>query len=591
MEGARRHVRFLTVALVLCFLAIEVRLFHLQVLDHPGIRARADGLYNKLDDTLAARGRILTRGGYPIAESIPAVDVYSDHRWTMAPEDSEQTTEERRDEIASILAGRFPNVSYSEVRSRLDLPGYRRLFREPLVDADAIVALWRIKAETKALDGIDFSSTWVRRYAEGSCAGNLVGYVNAEAVGCAGLELSLHAELTGTGGYQVFRRDAAQRRIFDLDARAAAATPGHDVRLTLDVVMQHYAEMALDQVVLDYRPEWATLIALDPRTGEILALANRPGYDPGNYAAAPIENHQVPAVSFQYTPGSTFKPFIMACAVERSAVRFEEEIDCSEFVYGNRAIGEAHEFGMLTPADILVKSSNRGMAKIALRLVPSEDAPREAQVAGFRRLRQVITDLGFTQATRLGFPLEVGGFLAPPETWKHQFTLASVAFGHEISVTPVQLAAAFGAFANGGVYLEPYLIQGVSARDGSARPWGPAERISRRVFSRRTADVIRDILVRAVDEGTGNRAQIDGYSVAGKTSTAQWEKDRSKYTASFVGFAPANDPRLLVAVVVDQPRGKSHFGGTVAAPAAQEVLARGLEYLRVPMDRMVKSAR
>lgn len=591
MDVARRYMRFLTVALVLCFLAIELRLFHLQVLDHPGIRARADGLYSKLDDTLASRGRILTRSGFPLAESIPAVDVYADHRWTGYSADDEQTPKERRDEIAAILSSQFPNVPYAEIRERLDLPGYRRLFRQPLVEADAIIELWRIKADTKTLNGIDFTSNWVRRYSEGSAAGNVIGYVNAESDGCAGLELALHAELTGTGGYQVFRRDAAQRRIFDLDAKAAQPTPGHDVRLTIDVVLQHFAENALDQVVKDYRPEWATLIAMDPRTGEILAMANRPGYDPGDYSAFPVENHQVPAVSFQYTPGSAFKPFVMACAVERSAIRFEEQIDCSEFVYKNRSVGEAHEFGLLTPAEILIKSSNRGMAKIAMRLVPGEDAPREAQIAGFRRLRQTFTDLGFTQPTRLGFPLEVPGYLAQPEAWKHQFTLASVAFGHEIAVTPVQLAAAFSSLANGGVYLEPYLIQGVAERDGTPREWGPEERISRRVYSRRTADIIRDMLVRVVDEGTGHRAAIDGYSVAGKTSTAQWEKDHSKYTASFVGFAPASDPRLLVAVVVDQPHGKSHYGGTVAAPAAQDVLSRGLEYLRVPMDRMLKSAR
>lgn len=589
MDRARRHMRFFTVLIALCFVAIEVRLYKLQVVDHPVIRGRAEGMYRKLEETLAARGRILTRSGYPIAESIPAVEVYADHRWTKGPLGKDPDA--ARDRIADALAPHFDGVRRDEIRARLDEPGYRRVFREPVRDAESIIDLCRLKAESDDLDGVDFQSTWVRRYPEGRLAANIVGYVNGEARGCGGLELAFDSALAGTGGFRVVARDAAQRRIYLPEAEAVAPTPGHDVRLTLDVVLQYYAEQALDRVVAEYRPEWATCVAMDPRTGEILAIANRPDFDPNDYGASPVEHHQVPAVSFQYTPGSSFKPFIMACAVERAAIRFDEKIDCSEFSYRGRVIGEAHEFGLLTPEEILVNSSNRGMAKIALRLVPGEDAPRESQVGGFRRIRQTLTDLGFGRSTRLGFPLEVAGSLAPASKWKHQYTLASIAFGHEIAVTPVQLAAAFCVFANGGVYLEPYLVDAVVARDADPGAADRPERISRRVFSRRAADIVRDMLVKVVDEGTGEKCAVDGYSVAGKTSTAQWERDKSKYTASFVGFAPASDPRLLVAVVVDQPHGRSHYGGTVAAPAVQHVLEQGLRYLRVPQDRVMTSTR
>lgn len=578
MRRSRRFLQLVGAALAIWFVAIEVRLFHLQVVDSPGILARAEGMYKSTEDLLARRGRILTRNGCVLAESLEAVDVYADHR----------RTEGRRDAIAAELSTWFEGEQASEIRERLEMPGYRRILRRPLDRADAIIALSEARRAGK-LRGVDLERTFVRHYPEGSLAGNVVGFVNGEGRGCAGIEGALDDWLAGTAGFRTFARDAAQRRVATPEDEHVAPTDGCSVRLTLDAVVQYYAEQALDLVERDHRPVWSCCVVLDPRTGEILALANRPHYDPNEYGRAPLLSHQIPAVGFQYTPGSSFKPFILACALERGVVRLDEGIDCSEFSYRGRSVGEAHDFGVLTVAEILIKSSNRGMARIAHRLVPPETAPRKAQEAGFQALRDKLLELGFGVPTDLSLPSEARGYVPPVDKWSHKYTLTSISFGHEISVSAVQLAAAFSVFANGGVYIAPRLIDSIVRPDGS-EAMRPVARI-RRVFDRTTADRVRELLVRVVDEGTGKRAAIDGYSVAGKTSTAQWESDRSRYTASFVGFAPAGDPRLLALVVADRPRGKSHYGGTVAAPAVAYVLEKSLSYQRVPKDRPEMSSR
>lgn len=579
MDCARRRLLFILGTIVVCFIAIEIRLFHLQIVDHPTIREAADSIYRTGETVLGSRGKIVTRNGYALAESISALDIYADSRWTVG----------HRDEIAAALDPYLDDQDVrAGLRTRLDEEGYRRLLVHPLFDGERILEIRRLKRDGK-LRGLDLERTWLRSHPEGSLAANLVGYVNAEGKGQAGIELAFDSLLSGSSGRQEQRRDAAQRRLFKLDAEPSAARMGHDVRLTIDLVLQYFAEEAMEQVVAEYRPEWCSTVVMDPKTGEILAMASRPSFDPNRYGEFPIDAYRNPAVSFQYTPGSAFKPFIMAEALKQQGVRLDEHIDCSSFQYGRRVIRDSHHNDVLTPAEVIIKSSNIGMAKIALRLVPDPTHPREAQLAGFRRIRETLTELGFGRATHLGLVAEAEGNLRPASQWTHTYTLPSIAFGHEITVSPVQMAAAFCAFANGGMYLEPYLIEAVIDADGRSQARPP--RAIRRVIDPVHADTIRDMLIRVVDEGTGEEASIDGYSVAGKTSTAQWEKDSSKYTSSFVGFAPASDPRLLVLVVVDQPKGALHSGGKVAAPAARNILEKGLAYLRIPHDRKALSSR
>ncbi len=572
MKNSRRRLLFFAAALTLCFIALELRLFHLQVIQNPGVEEAAAGMHRQAETELAGRGRILVGKDYVVAESISAVEIYANSSWT----------EQHRDQITRELEETL-GVSGDEVRALLERGGYRKILRQPLHDAKKVGELWRKKREKK-LPGLELERTWVRSYPEGRLAANVVGYADGAGRGHAGVELACDDVLRGTPGRQVIERDAALRPMFDADCRFEPPAPGCDVYLTLDMVLQYYAEEALDQIMEEHRPEWATAIVLDPRSGDVLALAVRPTFDPAHYGNYDLSAHVNRAVSFHYTPGSAFKPFIMAAAVEQNQVRFTEIVDCTTLQIGRRTVRDSHQNGLLTPRDIIVKSSNIGMAKLALRLAPDEADSRARQLEGFRSLHATLTNLGFGSRTGVGLPAETSGMLASPANWSRAYTLVSLAFGHEIAVSPLQLAAAYTVFTSGGTYRPPRLVARVVAPDGTVLPQEqPAER---RVFSVAAAEAVRDMLIGVVDEGTGKSAAIEGLSVAGKTSTAQWEEDPTKYTSSFVGFAPAREPRLLVAIVVDQPRGALYSGGMVAAPAARDILERGLAYLRVEPDRM-----
>ncbi|MBI4881511.1 MAG: penicillin-binding protein 2 [Planctomycetes bacterium] len=571
MRESRRRLLFFAAALTLCFIALELRLFHLQVIQSPGVEEAVAGMHRQAETELAGRGRIMVGDEYVLAESISAVEIYANSSWT------EQHREQITRELEETLG-----VSGGEVRALLERGGYRKILRQPLRDALKVDALWRKKREKK-LPGLELERTWVRSYPEGRLAANVVGYADGAGHGHAGVELFCDDVLKGTAGRQVLERDAALRPMFDVDCRFEPPAPGCDVYLTLDMVLQYYAEEALDQLMEEHRPEWATAIVLDPRTGDVLALAVRPTFDPAHYGNYDLSAHVNRAVSFHYTPGSTFKPFMMAAAIERNLVQFSEIIDCTTFQLGRRSVRDSHQNGLLTPREVMIKSSNIGMAKLALRLAPDEAVSPERQLDGFRGVHTTLTNLGFGCRTGVGLPAETSGMLASPANWSRAYTLVSLGFGHEIAVSPLQLASAYTVFTNDGMYRPPRIVARIVAPDGTVQVQErPA---ARRVFSEATAEAVREMLIGVVDEGTGKSAAIQCRSVAGKTSTAQWEEDPSKYTSSFVGFAPAHEPRLLVAIVVDQPRGALHSGGMVAAPAARDILERGLAYLRVELDR------
>lgn len=567
----RGVLRYAGGLLTLAFAALWLRLFHFQVLEHPRAVRRLEAMATTVERDVARRGRILSRGGYVLAESLPALDVYADSRWTAG----------RREEILERLDAIVPGHR-DDLRARLERPGYVRLFKRPVADEEAVAALDRL-ARAGLLPGVALEPTAVRRYPEGRLAAHVLGFLGADGRGQAGVERALDAYLRGRGfSRRSFLRDARSRRLFDASSPPVEAEAGGDVRLTLDVAIQYFAEEALDRIMEQHDPDWATIVVLDPREGDVLAMASRPGFDPNRYGSYPVAHFVNRAVSAQYTPGSTFKPFFMALVLESGAARLEETLDCSSFIYRGRRVRDAHPNGRLTVPGVVVHSSNIGMSQLALRLVPGDDYPEEVRRAAYRRIRDRLVALGFGRTTGIGLPAEEDGLLRPVGEWSTKYTLISLSFGHEIAVTPIQLAAAFAVFATGGIYRAPRLVTAVERPDGTVAATPP--RPPRRVFEPDTALAVRSMLERVVAEGTGRRAAVRGHRVAGKTSTAQWENDPSHYTASFAGFAPARDPRLLVLVVVDRPRGRFHTGGRVAAPAAGEVLGRALAYLRVPAE-------
>ena len=567
MESRRRLI-FLIGALTACFLALEVRLFHLQVIAHPAVEKRVEKSHKKVETEVAARGRILTRHGYVLAESIPAVDVYANSHWT----------EKRRDEIAVTLSDVL-GTPRSEIDSRLDRPGYTRVLRRPLADGERLLDLKGHK-RMRDLPGIELEETTVRRYPERSLAANVIGFIDHEGHGQTGIERRFDEILQGSAGRSVVGRDALARPLFDTDCSLEEPVDGADVRLTIDVVLQYFAEEAIERILEQHAPSWASIVVVDPITSEVLASTTRPSFDPNHYGAYPLDHHPDRNVTWQYTPGSTFKPFMMAQVLDSAAARLDEEIDCSSFRVRSRRVRDSHPNGILSVPDVIVESSNIGISKLAMRLVPGEMHAPAVRTTAFRRIRDMYSSLGFGRTTGIELPAEASGVLRNVKSWTPHYTLVSMAFGHEVSVTPLQLAAAFSVFANGGVYRAPRIVDAVIGADGIERPAKRGR--ARQVFEPETAIDVRDMLVDVVERGTGKRSKSDRYLIAGKTSTAEWDTDRRKKTSSFAGFAPAHDPRLLVVVVVDRPTKNGHSGGRVAAPAAKEILERGLTYLRVP---------
>ncbi len=430
------------------------------------------------------------------------------------------------------------------------------------------------------LPGVEFRDEYRRFYPHDSAgAPQIVGIRGLDNVGLGGLESAYDEELAGTAGERWTLRDARQQRIPSLGERETPARPGHDVVTTIDTTLQLLAEQQLDEVVRQWSPKAATCIVMDPRTGEVLALACRPTFNPniaGNYPADAQRNR---AITDPSEPGSTFKGIVFAGALQERLVSVTEPIDCEGGSYTlpwGRTVHDHHSYGLLTVMEILTKSSNIGMAKIGMRL-------------GATRLHRYVTAFGFGSPTGLGLPGESGGILRPLMGWTPDST-PSIAFGHEVSVTPMQLATAYCAVANGGWLLKPQIVLRVTDEKGNVVESSETT-VVRRVISEKTAFATQGVLAQVVDKGTGSKSKVKGYSVAGKTGTAQkllpdGRYSHEKYVSSFLAFAPAHEARVLVLVSVDEPRGEGIlYGGTVAAPHVGQLIAKAMKHLEVEPDR------
>jgi len=322
-----------------------------------------------------------------------------------------------------------------------------------------------------------------------------------------------------------------------------------------------------------YSPLSVTGIVMDPNTGAILALAERPGFDPNDFLSSLKETWRVRAITDPFEPGSMFKPFVFTAGLEAGGVKLDDTVFCENGLYmvGRRALHDHHSYGELSARDVVVKSSNIGMAKIAQGIGP-------VVVYSYLRL------FGFGRRSGVELSAEAPGVLMPLEKWSH-YTLTSVPMGHEVSVTALQMATAFSAFANGGYLVKPRILRGVVAPDGKVVKKCTSPEMKGRIMSAATAQVmLTDVLHNVVKRGTGRLADMDEYDIAGKTGTAQKLVDgvysHSKYVSSFICAGPIQDPRAVVLIVVDEPtRGALRFGGTVAAPYAAEVLKATLDYM------------
>jgi cell division protein FtsI (penicillin-binding protein 3) len=418
------------------------------------------------------------------------------------------------------------------------------------------------EVEQLGIEGIDTVVEPKRTYPQGYLASQVLGAVGAENSGLAGLEYSQEETLGGDDGHRRLVKDALGEPVSLIETDRAEE--GDDIRLTLDAAIQERVEAILGEVGQAYQPAGATAVVMDPRTGAILALANWPRVDANNPAGAPDYARQDRAIQFNYEPGSTFKAFTVAGALEEGLIEPDTVLDVPfEIKVADRTIGEAHEDGngTMTVSDILARSSNVGTVMVGSKL-------------GASRFDRWVRRFGFSKPTGVDLPGEQRGIVLDVDDYSGS-SLGNMSIGQGLSVTPIQMAAGFTAIANGGVKRRPYIVA------GDRHP-------GRRVLSAKTAAEVSDMLKGVLAAGgTAPEASVEGYTLAGKTGTAEKPENgtysKTDFVASFIGFAPARNPRLLVSVMVDEPRGDI-YGGTVAAPAFERIMEFALPYLKIPPE-------
>ena len=543
------RIRFLVLAFGAVFVVALARAAYVQVVEGGRYEQLASRQHRETIEIPAGRGTIYDRTGEPLAIGEQATTVYADPRNVVAPMK------------AAVKAGEALELDPDELYPVLRDRSKRFVFIERKADPVKAKALQQM-----GVAGFGFYPEERRSYPQGRVASHVLGFAGTDNRGLDGLESSLDKTLAGRPGYEIVVRDPAGRAIDVVTSRRERA--GRNVVLTLDHQLQASAEQILSNAVARWRARGATAIVIDPRTGAILAMANAPTFDANDFSTAPAEARRNRAVTDLYEPGSTFKIVTIAAALEDNVVSPETTFRLAPTIHvADRVIREAHTRGMetMTVRQILSESSNVGTITIAEKL-------------GGPQLASWIDRFGFGKRTGVDFPGESPGMVLPYADWSGS-TIGTVPIGQGIAVTPLQMVSAYAAIGNGGVVPPAHLIAkigGKKVRHGKGR----------RIVSRHTADRMTAMFRDVVVEGTGTEAAIPGYTVAGKTGTAnKAENGRyvSKYVASFVGLVPARKPRLAILVMVDEPRGQI-FGGVVAAPIFRDIARFALQYLEVPPD-------
>ncbi len=544
------RARFVAALILFAFGILAARSVYLQVVRNDFLQQKGESRYSRVIDLSATRGRIVDRNGDVLAVSTPVKSVWA------IPEDARLAPAQAR-ELAALL-----EMDVRELNRRLaaekDFVFIKRQI--PPDTAEKIAAL--------NLPGIHQQREYRRYYPAGEVTAHMLGFTGVEDKGQEGIELAFDAQLAGRPGSRRVIKDRLGRIVEDVES-IKSPQEGRDIALALDAKIQYLAFTHLKQTLLEHKAKAGGVVVLDARNGEVLALANLPAYNPNNrlkLTGAQLRNR---ALTDVFEPGSTMKPFTAALALEKGRFRFDSQIQTApgRLTIGNATISDAHPHGLLTVAQVVQKSSNVGTAKIASVFAPEE-------------MWQMFDALGFGQPLRLGFPGEVGGRLRPFKTWR-PIEQATMSYGHGISVTLMQLARAYLVFARDGDLI-PLSLTRLESPPLAGKS----------IFSAQTAREVRAMLEMAVQPGgTAPKAQIPGYRVAGKTGTAhklEGGQYADRYVAAFVGFAPVSDPKLVVAVMIDEPSAGKYFGGEVAAPVFAHVMAGSLRSLGVAPDAPLK---
>jgi cell division protein FtsI (penicillin-binding protein 3) len=549
--------------LLIWMFVIGARLVQLQVHQHDQLASRARSQQLSSIETAATRGQVLDRQGRELARSLDTESFFAD------PSEI-KNVDATATRIASITG-----------QDRGDLT--RRLNEAQTANKKFVWIVRRVEMERAGkLDALELEGVYSRRepkryYPNDSLAAHVLGFVGTDEIGLSGVEQYYNEKIRGEAG-KVFLEIDRDRRPFE--SYEVQPHPGQTVVLTIDQVIQYRTEKALSDAVARTQAKSGTAIVMDPRTGEILALANAPTFDPNQPAANSAEARTNGALQNIYEPGSTFKVVAYSAAIEKGLVKPDDKIDCQmgQITVAGRLIHDHKPYGVLTVADALAQSSNVGAIKLAL-------------LVGNEAMYDYMKKLGFGSRTGVDLAGESPGILRALNRWQPS-SIGSLAMGQEVGVTPLQMAAAYSALANSGNWVKPHVVRELRSPDGTVTYQAKIE--SRNVLRAETVAALRNMLEGVTLRGTAKRAQLDGYTAAGKTGTAQKIDPRTraysatKFIGSFVGFAPASNPAVVIIVVIDEPLGAYH-GGDVAAPVFREIAEQILPDLNVTPDTEVKS--
>jgi cell division protein FtsI (penicillin-binding protein 3) len=543
--------KFIVAAIALSFTGLAGRAAYVQVFNNDFFQRQGEVRFTRTLELPANRGRIVDRNGLILASSVPVPSIWA------IPEDIEATKAQLA-QLAKLL-----EMPLSELKKRLDDEDKSFVWLKRQVDetvAQQITAL--------GIKGVYQRKEYKRQYPEGEAVAHVVGFTNIEDRGIEGVEQAFNQSLAGKAGSRRVIKDRLGRVVEDL-GETVDPQEGKDLQLSIDSKIQFFAYQKLRDAVLENKAKAGSVVVLDAATGEVLALANYPSYHPNKRQNLSLQQLRNSALTDTFEPGSTMKPFIAALALEKGLYKPESQIQTAPgyTVVGGSTIRDAHPHGVLTVNEIIQKSSNVGTVKMAMQTQP-------------REMWEMYTQAGFGQKPQLPFPGIASGKLRAAKTWR-PIEQATMSYGYGLSASLFQLARSYSVFARDGELVPVTLTKTTEATAGV------------RIMSVKNAQAVRHMLHLATQKGgTAPKAQTMGYSVGGKTGTAHKQEGKGyadkKYRGFFVGIAPVEQPRIIVAVMIDDPSNGKYFGGDVAAPVFSETVAQTLRMLGVQPDMAVK---
>lgn len=568
MDNKSRPQRFnnrgfgLLAVLIMGAGVLVLRLFFLQIVDTSDLEAKNLSQVQVDRKLQSPRGTIYDRHGSPLAMSVVTKSLYADP----------QMLKKNPEDIAELVA---PYVSISKeaiVENLKEDTAFVWLDR--MMEPDKSKAVEKI-IEDEKLEGLNFVEESKRYYPNGNLAAQVLGFVGTEDKGLDGLEMVLDDELKGGLTKEVVATDRKGNAIFGSVLAQYLPDKGKSVTLTIDATVQFIAERALEQAMVDIKPAHASVIVMDPKTGEILAMANRPTYDPNHYDKGKEQDFKNIAVTNLYEPGSTFKPIIASAALASGKWTVDTVYNDTGSIMASGHVMQnwnGEGYGKVRLLEILKFSINTGMARLGLTTGPEI-------------LSEYVHKYGFGQPTGIELPGEGEGLLFNPEEMADIDT-ASMSIGQGIAVTPLQMVRAFGAIANGGILMKPHIVKAYNNPDGTVASETQTESQGQAI-PENVASTIVDILEKEVSEGGGNKAMVEGYHFGGKTGTAQKLNTEyggyldGRYIASFIGFGPVEDPKFVVLVAIDDPSNGSIYGSQIAAPVFKDIMSQLVRYYQI----------